>query len=129
MGIMDRFTKKKDVKGAGEKSEAKSVAVKSEVKSLDFADKVIVRPLVTEKTAIMQSTTNKYTFIVTASATKTQISIALKELYGVTPKSINIVNVQGRVVRFSRGFGRRSDYKKAIVTLPAGVTITVHQGV
>ena len=72
---------------------------------------------------------NKYSFIVRRDSTKGQIKKAILEVYGVNPKSVNMINVSGRWVRFGRSFGRRSDYKKAVVTLPAGKSIAVHEGV
>jgi large subunit ribosomal protein L23 len=57
------------------------------------------------------------------------IKRAVKELYGVMPARVTVAHVQGRYVRFGRSMGRRSDYKKAVVTLPKGSTITIHEGV
>ncbi|PIT88695.1 MAG: 50S ribosomal protein L23 [Candidatus Magasanikbacteria bacterium CG10_big_fil_rev_8_21_14_0_10_36_32] len=93
-----------------------------------LAEKIIIKPLVTEKTAVMESL-NKYGFIVSRQATKEQIKRAVNELYGIKPIAVNMVNVQGKSVRFGRNNGRRSDYKKALVTLPIGKTITIHEGV
>jgi len=105
-------------------------AVKSNVKvsthSASF--RVLVKPLVTEKSAIAESK-NKYSFLVAKSANKNQVKAAVAEIYGVQPTQVNIANVEGRAVRFGRSAGRRGDYKKAIVTLPAGKTIDIHTGV
>jgi len=54
---------------------------------------------------------------------------AVEELYGTKPERVNVINVQGKVMRFGRSMGRRSDFKKAIVTLPSGKTINLHEGV
>ncbi len=105
-------------------------AVKSNVKvsahSTSF--RVLVKPLVTEKSAIAESK-NKYSFLVAKSANKNQVKAAVAEIYGVQPPQVNIDNEEGRAVRFGRSAGRRGDYKKAIVTLPAGKTIDIHTGV
>ena len=93
-----------------------------------LAYRVIVKPLITEKTAIMQSA-NKYTFVVAKWAQKTNVKQAIKEMYGVEPIDVNIINAQGHRVRFGRSAGKRSDWKKAVVTLPAGKSITIHEGV
>ena len=93
-----------------------------------IAHKILVRPLITEKAAVAQSQ-NKYTFIVEAHATKNQVKKAITEAYGMTPVAVNVVNVNGHRVRFGRTMGRRSDYRKAIVTLPKGKSITIHEGV
>ncbi|OGH91861.1 MAG: 50S ribosomal protein L23 [Candidatus Magasanikbacteria bacterium RIFOXYD2_FULL_39_9] len=87
-----------------------------------------MKPLVTEKSAIAESK-NKYSFLVAKAANKNQVKTAVAEIYGVQPTQVNIANVEGRAVRFGRSAGRRGDYKKAIVTLPAGKTIDIHTGV
>ncbi|OGH87662.1 MAG: 50S ribosomal protein L23 [Candidatus Magasanikbacteria bacterium RIFOXYC2_FULL_42_28] len=92
------------------------------------ADRILIRPLVTEKGAIAQSQ-NKYGFVVERSATTDVIKRAIAEAYGVTPLKVNLINVSGKWVRFGQSFGRRGDYKKAIVTLPKGKSITIHEGV
>ncbi|KKP59630.1 MAG: 50S ribosomal protein L23 [Candidatus Magasanikbacteria bacterium GW2011_GWC2_34_16] len=147
-GLLDRWSKRKQqeqlnkpvekakaedkavAKASGtkkaEKTEAKVVKVAGKIS--DMANKVLVRPLITEKSAVMQSN-NKYGFVVGRSATKTQIKKAIKEAYDVMPTSVNTINMDGKRVRFGRSNGRRSDFKKALITLPAGKTITIHEGV
>jgi len=148
MGLLDRWTKKQQtaklkkldknedkkeksvekVKKA-EKTEVAPVAAASkEVKAGGIAYKILVRPLVTEKAAVMESH-NKYSFVVAHYATKIQIKQAIVEAYGVRPTAVNIFNVEGKRVRFGRTMGRRGDYRKAVVTLPAGQTISLHEGV
>lgn len=119
-----KIVKTKKDKETKEKEEV----TKRDVKAGSMVYKILVRPLVTEKSAIMESQ-NKYSFLVAKNANKIQIKEAVKELYGVNPVAVNVVNVDGRRVRFGRGFGRRSDYRKAVVTLPAGKSITIHEGV
>ncbi len=92
------------------------------------AYKVLLKPLVTEKSAIAESK-NKYSFVVSRNANKNQVREAVAEIYGVKAVKVNIINTDGRPMRFGRSMGRRSDYKKAIVTLPAGSTIDIHAGV
>jgi large subunit ribosomal protein L23 len=117
--------KKVATKAAAEKTEK---VVNSEVKVSSIADKVLLRPLVTEKAAIAGSH-NQYGFIVAKNATKTGIKKAVEGVYGVKPLAVNVINVSGKEVRFGRSLGRRSDYKKALVTLPQGKTINIHEGV
>jgi large subunit ribosomal protein L23 len=100
--------------------------IKLSDKSLAF--KILVKPLVTEKSAIAESK-NKYSFVVVRSANKNQIKTAIEEIYGVKPANVNVANIEGRRVRFGRSMGKRNDYKKAIVTLPAGKSINIHTGV
>lgn len=145
MGLLNRLTKKETdkktpaksakpakVKKAAEPKEAlvevESKKETSEKKAGLLAEKIIIKPLVTEKTAVMESL-NKYGFIVARRATKEQIKLAINELYGIRPVAVNMVNVQGKSVRSGRHNGRRPDYKKALVTLPAGQSITIHEGV
>jgi large subunit ribosomal protein L23 len=85
--------------------------------------------LVTEKAANHQTTESTYSFIVAKDANKIEISKAVMELYGVEPVSVRTANVQGRAVRFGQGFGKRGDFKKAMVTLKKGDSITIHEGV
>jgi large subunit ribosomal protein L23 len=92
------------------------------------AHRILLRPLVTEKSAIAESE-NKYSFVVARWANKNQVMQAVKDVYRIEPESVNIMNIDGRQVRFGRNMGRRSDYKKAIVTLPKGKTIDIHTGV
>ena len=90
--------------------------------------RILVKPLVTEKSAVAESI-NKYSFVVARSANKNQIKKAVEEIYGVKPAVVNVINMEGRRLRFGRSAGRRSDFKKAIVTLPEGKTIDIHSGV
>lgn len=103
---------------------------KAKVKLADhsLAFKILVKPLVTEKSAVAESK-NKYSFIVIKSANKNQIKTAIEEVYGVKPSQVNVANIEGRRVRFGRSMGKRNDYKKAIVTLPEGKTLDIHSGV
>lgn len=118
-------TAKKTVAEKSEKAE-KTVALNTKVSAI--ADRILVKPLVTEKSAHAQSL-GKYGFMVARNATKNNVKRAVFEVYGVMPEKVNMINTDGKWVRFGSSFGRRSDYKKAIVTLPAGKSITIHEGV
>ena len=63
------------------------------------------------------------------TATKDAIKKAIKDVYGIKPRRVNVIHTDGKNVRFGRFKGRRSDYKKAIVTLPKGQKIEIHEGV
>ena len=110
------------------KKETEPVKSKLKLSNHSTAYKVLVKPLVTEKSAIAESK-NKYSFVVSRNANKNQVREAVAEIYGVKAVKVNIINTDGRPMRFGRSMGRRSDYKKAIVTLPAGSTIDIHAGV
>lgn len=123
-------TKKDEPKKEKAKPSVPVAARKVEKKKLvnERFDNVIVRSLVTEKAAVGESE-QKYSFVVGQRATKTQVIRAMAVLYGVKPVKVNMINIQGRTVRFGRTMGRRSDYKKAIVTLGKGQSINLHSGV
>ncbi len=92
------------------------------------AHRVLIRPLITEKAANL-GTLNKYAFVVSDKANKIEVSKAVAAVYGVKPINVNIVCVKGKVVTRGRLKGRRSDLKKAIVTLKKGETIQIYEGV
>ena len=120
---------KKGVKKAVKKETV--VSASTEVKKQkggNISNRVLLRPLVTEKGAIM-GVQNKYCFIVDKNANKITVKQAVKETYGIMPISVRTINVSGKEKRYGRNVGRRSDYKKAIVALPKGKTITLHEGV
>ena len=131
MGIFDRFKKTQHEPEASQEKKATLVtkAVEGSVVMQKRATSdVIVRPLVTEKSAILSSA-NTYVFVVTKNANRIAVRSAIKQMYGITPVRVNIQNVPGKWVRFGRSQGKRSDWKKALVTLPKGKTINVHEGV
>jgi large subunit ribosomal protein L23 len=120
---------KKETKAKKEVSkEAKTETANTTEKVAKIKNDILVRPLVTEKSAVKQSE-NKYSFVVVNSANKELVKKAVFEVYGVKPMAVNILNVQGKFVRFGNHFGKRSDFKKAIVTLPKGKSIVIHEGV
>lgn len=87
---------------------------------------IIKQPVVSEK-SISQGVVNKYTFAVNADATKPQVVSAIKHLFKVDVTDVNIVNTPGKVKRYKRIEGKRSDQKKAIVTLKAGQKINLFE--
>jgi large subunit ribosomal protein L23 len=96
-------------------------------------DKVIVEPVITEKTnRLMEQTPKKYVFKVDKRANKHEVMKALHELFSVRPVQCNIVNVKGkpRTVRSRSGYrvGNTGDWKKAIVTLAEGEKIDIFEG-
>ena len=79
---------------------------------------VILAPVVSEKAyGLLEQ--GVYTFLVAPGANKTQIKIAIQEIFGVTVESVNTANRQGKRKRTRTGYGRRKDTKRAIVTLAA----------
>lgn len=101
---------------------------KDATSKFDGAHRVLVRPLITEKAANF-GTLNKYAFVVTGNSNKLEVAKAIQAVYGVKPMAINIICVKGKAVSRGRIKGRRSDMKKAIVTLKKGDTIKIYEGV
>ena len=89
---------------------------------------VVVAPVITEK-ATMGSEHNQVTFKVRMDATKPEIKAAVEGLFKVTVTAVNTSVVKGKTTRFRGTIGRRSDYKKAVVTLAEGSSIDVTTGV
>ena len=86
---------------------------------------IIIRPLITEKTMKMQDADNKVTFEVARSANKTQVRIAIEEIFNVKVEKVNIVNVRPRAKRVGKYEGTTSAVRKAIVKLAEGNKINL----
>jgi len=89
---------------------------------------VLHAPLISEK-SMLKATENQFVFRVDARATKTQIRDAVVSLFSVRVRRINTISMTGKVKSFARRgaktTGRRSDWKKAIVTLAPGQEIVL----
>ena len=80
------------------------------------AHNVIIKPLLSEKSyAGIQD--KKYSFVVAKDANKTQIKLAIEEIFGVQVEKVNTAIVSGKLKRQGKYEGYTSDYKKAIVQL------------
>ena len=88
---------------------------------------ILLAPVISEKSYALLDE-NKYTFIVRPDANKTQIKLAVAEVFGVKVTSVNIINRQGKRMRTKTGFGKRPDTKRAIVTVAAGDRIDIFGG-
>lgn len=77
---------------------------------------VILKPVISERSMDM-APDKKYTFKVAVDANKTEIKQAIEEIFDVDVKKVNVINMDGKLKRLGRTQGRRSAYKKAIVTL------------
>ena len=86
---------------------------------------IIIRPLITEKTMKMQDADNKVTFEVARSANKTQVRIAIEEIFNVKVEKVNIVNVRPKTKRVGKYEGTTSAVRKAIVKLAEGNKINL----
>lgn len=101
-------------------------AIKKEATERDY--NTIVAPHVTEK-ATLGSEHGQVTFRVKIDATKPQIKAAVENLFDVKVKAVNTMIQKGKTKRFKGIMGKRSNFKKAIVTLEEGQTIDVSAGV
>ncbi len=88
----------------------------------------LLRPVITEK-AMKSSENGQVTFRIPLTATKTEVKAAVEALFGVKVKSVNTVRTSGKTKRFRGEVGKRSDFKKAIVTLAEGQNIDFTTGV
>ena len=89
---------------------------------------IILEPVISEQSMDVAQN-KKYTFKVATDANKTQVKLAIEEIFGVEVARVNIMNYDGKVKRMGRTVGRTASYKKAIVTLAAdSKEIEIFQG-
>jgi len=88
---------------------------------------IILKPVISEKSyGLLED--NKYTFVVHPDANKTQIKIAIEQIFNVRVLGVHTLNRSGKRKRTRAGFGTRKDTKRAIVSLKAGDTIELFGG-
>lgn len=102
--------------------------IDKDLKNTGMSFRILLSPVISEKSTILASH-NQYVFKVMKDANRKQVSEAIKSVYGVIPKKINIIKNKGKSVRFRKFSGKRSDTKKAIVFLREGDKIMLHEGV
>jgi large subunit ribosomal protein L23 len=93
---------------------------------------ILRKPIITEKSSYQSSELNQYVFEVHPKATKAEIKDAVETLFDVTALKVNVINVpakRSRRARSRRVLVRRKGFKKAIITLAAGDSIDVFEGV
>jgi large subunit ribosomal protein L23 len=88
---------------------------------------VIKRPVISEKSTALAEVANRYVFEVEASATKPEIKNAVEQLFKVKVKAVNTLVMHGKNKRSGRFEYKRSNWKKAIITLSAGQKIELFQ--
>lgn len=98
----------------------------SDIKIRDPRD-ILLAPVVSEKSYSLLDE-NKYTFVVSPQANKTEIKIAVEQIFDVKVVSVNTINRQGKTRRTRFGLGKRSDTKRAIVTVAEGQRIDIFAG-
>jgi len=92
----------------------------------DYRD-IIIKPVVTEKTMNLLAD-NKYTFLVDKKSNKTEIKNAIEDIFKVKVEKVSTIIVKGKPKRMGKFEGRRSDRKKAIISLKAGQKIKLFEG-
>lgn len=90
--------------------------------------KIILRPLITEKSTQQKEEGNQYVFEVDRHSNKIEIRSAVEHLFKVKVNNVRTVNVLGKMKRLGRRYGKRPDWKKAIVTLREGDRIDFFEG-
>lgn len=86
---------------------------------------VLLAPHVSEKAARASEAGNQFVFRVRGDATKPEIKAAVELMFEVKVQAVQVVNTEGKVKRFGQRVGRRSDSKKAYVSLAEGQTIEI----
>lgn len=85
--------------------------------------KILLSPVVSEKSNLAAEKNNRVVFKVLRQATKPQIKAAVEKMFNVEVESVNALNVMGKTKRFGKNLGKRSDWKKAYVKLKPGFDI------
>lgn len=85
---------------------------------------ILIAPVVSEKSyGLLED--NKYTFVVHPDANKTQIKIAVEEIFDVKVTAVNTMNRKGKTRRTRTGTGKRKDTKRAVVSVAPGQSIDI----
>jgi large subunit ribosomal protein L23 len=90
--------------------------------------RIVLKPIITEKSSLVGAAGNVATFEVAVGATKTEIKDAVQNIFKVEVAKVRTVNVLGKMKRTARSVGRRANYRKAYVTLKPGQSIDVVEG-
>ncbi|MCW1891845.1 MAG: 50S ribosomal protein L23 [Candidatus Uhrbacteria bacterium] len=132
MAILERLTKKKapakkTTKVVKEESSTEAKASVASARAADFAG-VLLKPHVSEKAA-MKADKGVYIFDVPVSVNKVEVRKAVEAIYGVKVLAVRTQRGIGKVVRRGRTAGRRNAWKKALVELKPGQTLSLIEGV
>ena len=84
---------------------------------------ILLAPHVSEKASLVADSAGQHVFKVLADADKAEIKQAVEELFEVKVARVRVMNVKGKTKRFGQRFGKRSDWRKAYVTLVEGQDI------
>lgn len=86
---------------------------------------IIIRPIITEKTVMMQQNDNKVTFEVAKGSNKVEVRQAIEEIFNVKVEKVNMVNAAPKKKRMGRYEGYKPSVRKAIVKLADGHSIEI----
>ena len=98
----------------------------SDLKIRDHRD-ILLAPVVSEKSYGLLDE-NKYTFLVSIAANKTEIKIAVEAVFSVKVTGVNTLNLAGKRKRTKAGWGKRADTKRAVVSIAEGQRIDIFSG-
>ena len=90
---------------------------------------ILRRPLITEKSTTEKETSNKLVFEVALRANKIEIKHAVEQMFKVNVLDVTTMTMRGKKKRVGRSLGKKSDWKKAVVTLKEGERIDFFEGV
>jgi len=90
---------------------------------------ILLQPLLTEKLTALREKGNKVGFVVRSDANRIEIKRAVETMLKVRVECVNVMNVPGKMKRLGKFAGKRSDWKKAIVTLKEGEKLEMYEGV
>tara|TARA_B100001123_G_C14986299_1_gene897743 strand:+ start:78 stop:365 length:288 start_codon:yes stop_codon:yes gene_type:complete len=93
------------------------------------SSEIIIRPLITEKSTLLQESQRRYVFEVNRQSTKIEIKKAIEEAFDVNVIKVNTMNSKGKSKRYGPRPTALKTIKKAIVQLAPGETITIFEGV
>ena len=96
--------------------------------SKEKAYNTIIKPIVTEKSTLLLEN-NQVVFLVDINSNKIDIKKSIELIFGVKVSAVNVIKVKGKTKRFKGTLGKRTDYKKAIISLPDGQSIDLSAGV
>jgi large subunit ribosomal protein L23 len=131
MAIISNKSEVDNLTSAQDKADVKKMeAVKTSGNSQIEAgfEHILIEPWVTEKSTNL-GMENKYVFKIIKSADKTKVINAIKNIYGVSAISVNIVNIHSKKRVRGKTVGRKPGFKKAVVTLKEGDKIELFKGV
>lgn len=103
---------------------------------MKLSHEILIRPLFTEKMSRLEETERKYAFQIDPDANKMDVKRAVEEQFDVTVTKVSTLNRKGKQKQMSvrsggrviRTSGRRSNWKRAVVTLAEGFTIDLVRG-